>query len=268
MKTVIFIAAASLALAQTNKAPAQKTFATPEAAAQDLIQAAASNNQQELDAIFGPQFKTVLTSGNPSQDKSEQQEFAKIAESKHSLQKDSMDPNRMILNIGNEDWPFPVPIVKRNGSWIFDTAMGQRSMKARRIGSNELAAVEICSGLVSAEIDYAQRNGDHNYASNVAALGTLVPADFAEAPKTYHGYKFAILKSQGPNAPGGAHNYVVKNALMGGFAIVAWPAQYGVSGVNTFIVNQDGVVYEKNLGPHAAAPVATYNPDTSWRPVN
>jgi hypothetical protein len=140
MKTALLIAAAgALAMAQT-----QKTFPTPEAAAQDLIEAAASGNTAELQAIFGANAHTVLTSGNPSQDQTERQEFANAAQSRHELQRDSMDANRMILSIGKDDWPFPVPIVKRNGAWMFDTAMGEQSIKARRIGANEMDAIAIC----------------------------------------------------------------------------------------------------------------------------
>jgi hypothetical protein len=273
MKSLIFLAAGALAFAQNNQAQnTQRSFDTPEAAAEALIHAAAGNDTAALNAIFGPQGRSGLTSGDPAQDKAEQQEFAKIAQTKHELQKDSMNPNRMILSVGNQDWPFPVPIVKKNNGWVFDSSMGALAMKARKIGANELSAIETCSGLAGAELQYAQTHSTHNYAANIAELTSLVPKDFMEAesgtaPEAYHGYRFQILRSQGPDAPGGAHNYAVKNALMGGFAIVAWPAQYGVTGVNTFIVNQDGVVYEKDLGPHTTAPVSTYNPDASWRPV-
>lgn len=276
MKTILWIAAGALAFGQANQATqkiTQKTFDSPQAAAQDLIQAAASDNTAELNAIFGTQAKNVLTSGDAMQDKAERQEFAKIAQTKMELERDSMDRDRMILAVGNEDWPFPVPIVKKNGAWYFDTAMGQTVMRARRIGANELDAIEICAELASAQLQYAENNASHSYAVTFAALGSLAPQDFETAEtgashKPYHGYIYEILKSQGPSAPGGAHAYTIKNTLMGGFAIAAWPAQYGVTGIHTFIVNHDGQVYEKDLGAHTGTPLTRYNPDTTWKPVN
>lgn len=268
MKTLILITTAgALVFAQ-----AQKTFDTPEAAARALIDAAAANNVAELTAIFGTTGKNILTSGDPARDKAEREEFVRIAQSKHELEHDSMDRNRMILSIGGDDWPFPVPIVKKNGVWTFDSTMGARAMRARRIGANELDAIEICAGFVSAQLLHAERSATHDYAATLAALEPNVPKAFAEASgaasKPYHGYFFIVLKSQGADSPGGRHGYLVKNSMMGGFALAAWPAQYGVTGVHTFIVNQDGVVYEKDLGAHAGAPVTTYNPDPSWRTVN
>jgi hypothetical protein len=271
MKTLILISAGALMFAQ-----AQKTFDTPEAAAQALIDAAAANNVAELDAIFGMQGKTILTSGDPTRDKAERDEFVSIARTKNVLERDSMDPNRMILSIGNDDWPFPVPIVKKDGKWRFDSSMGMQSMRARRIGANELDAIEICAGFVSAEHAYAERSPMHEYAPTLTALEPNVPKEFVAAagatPKAYHGYFFSLLKSQGASSPGGRHDYMVKNpaamSMMGGFALVAWPAQYGVTGVHTFIVNHDGVVYEKDLGPHVGAPMTSYNPDPSWHTVN
>ena len=266
------LAISALAFGQTAT---QKSFPSPQAAARDLVQAAASDNTTELNAIFGPHASTVLTTGNPQQDQAERAEFVKAAESQQRLQKDSMDPNRMILCVGSEDWPFPVPIVKKNGAWIFDTAMGAESMRARRIGANELDAIDICVSLGTAEQDYSEINPQHVYAPSIAALSSMIPQDFEQdeggvALKPYHGYYFQILKAQGSAAPGGAHAYLVKNQLLGGFAIVAWPAEYGVTGVNTFVVNQDGIVFEKDLGPshRQGAPVTTYNPDASWKPVD
>jgi hypothetical protein len=267
MRTLILISAGALAFAQ-----AQKTFDSPEAAARALIDAAASHNSAELRAIFGVQGKSILTSGDETRDKAEQQEFANIARSKYSLQRDSMDSNRMILSVGEQDWPFPAPIVKKNGAWMFDSGTGAMAMKARRIGANELDVIEICAGVVAAQLKYAEHSPAHVYSSTLAGLEPDVPRAFTAATgstaKPYHGYYFALLKSQGANSPGGSHNYVVKDTMMGGFALVGWPAQYGVSGVNTFIVNQDGAVYEKDLGAHANPPVAAFNPDGSWKLVN
>lgn len=273
-------------------AQAQKTFDTPQAAADALIAAAADNNTAELEAILGPQGKTILTSGNPDQDKSERQEFASIAHNRHELQHDSMTSKRMILSIGNEDWPFPVPIVKEDNGWIFDTSMGAFSMRARRIGADELDAIEICAGYVGAQEAFSRRTDTHDesvlqYAKRILSTpghhdglywdgaDALAPKGFAEAstehPKPYHGYYFRILTAQGANAPGGAHNYLAKDLMIGGFGLVAWPAQYGVTGIHTFIVSMDGIVYEKDLGRPVNSlnpPVTRYDPDKTWTPVN
>ena len=253
---------------------AQRTFETPQAAAQALIDAAASNNTPTLAAIFGPQGKTILTSGSSEQDRAERDEFSSIAKNKHQLQRDSMNPDRMILSIGSEDWPFPVPIVRQNGQWHFDTAMGEQVMQARRIGADELDAIEICAGYVGAQTQFAQQHGMQQYAKKLDELGPLIPTGLIQAsssnPQPYHGYYFSVLTAQGRNASGGAYEYVVKGTMLGGFALVAWPAEYGVSGVHTFIVNQDGTVYQKDLGRAAnktTPSVTRYDPDTSWRPV-
>ncbi|HUI76720.1 MAG TPA: DUF2950 family protein [Bryobacteraceae bacterium] len=269
----------------------QKTFDSPDDAAKALIAAAADNNTAALNAIFGPKGASILTSGDAAQDKAEREEFVSIARQKYQLEPDSMNRDRVILSIGEDDWPFPVPIVKTNGKWSFDTAMGSTMMQARRIGADELDAIEVCTGYATAEVEYAQQHGGAQYAQRMVSLAgkddglysaahPLVPREFAESaadgisnlrPKRYHGYYFKVLTGQGPDAPGGRHNYLVKDSLMGGFALVAWPADYGVTGIHTFIVNQDGVVYESNLGHPAnalAAPVERFNPDPSWKPLN
>ena len=285
--TAILLLGAAAVAAQAQ----QKTFDTPEEAAKALIDAAANNDTAALNAIFGPKGATILTCGNAEQDKAERAEFARIAQHKYRLEQDSMNRNRMILTIGDEDWPFPAPIVKANSKWGFDSAMGAMMMRARRIGANELDAIEICAGYASAQSQYAEKHGGTHYALRLLSSSgkddglysdahALVPRQFAEAavdgvsnmkPKRYHGYYFKVLTAQGPAAPGGQHNYLVKDSLMGGFALVAWPAEYGVTGMHTFLVNQDGVVYERDLGRPAnalTAPLARYDPDPSWKPVN
>jgi len=287
LMTTILILSVSFAAAQV----AQKTFDTPEDAAKALIDAAANDDTAALTAIFGPKGATILTSGNAAQDKSERDEFVRIARHKYELQGDSMNRDRMILSIGDEDWPFPAPIVKVNGKWSFDTAMGATMMRARRVGRNELDAIEICAGYVAAQMQYAEQHGGAQYTQRMlSSIGkddglyseahALVPREFAEAvldglsnskPKRYHGFYFKVLTAQGPDAPGGPHNYLVKDALLGGFALVAWPAEYGVTGVHTFLVNQDGVVYQRDLGRPTSpltAPVNRYNPSQAWKPVN
>jgi hypothetical protein len=270
-KTLILISASALAFAQIH----QKTFDSPQAAADALIGAAAANDVTALSAIFGAMGKTILTSGDPSRDTAEREEFVKIAKTKHRIENDSMDPNRKILSIGDDDWPFPVPIVKKNGAWMFDATMGARAMRARRIGANELDAIEICAGFINAEQAYAERDPTHYYSATAAPLEPEVPKAFVAAigsatRKPYHGYLFTVLKSQGADSPGGRHDYMVKESMVGGIALAAWPAQYGVTGVHTFIVNQDGMVYEKDMGAptHAGPPVTSYNPGPSWKTVN
>lgn len=279
---------------------AQQRFDSAEAAAQAVIDAAAAHDGARLTAIFGPQAKGLLTSGNPSQDQNEQAEFSKLASDKHQLVTDPRNPGRVILSIGEEDWPFPVPIVRANGKWSFDASETKVEMAARRIGTHELDAIEVCAGFVDAELKYASgahgKDGVLEYAPHImstpghsdglyvdGAADPLVPRGFAEAAwdgarksaKPYHGYFFRILDGQGPNAVGGAHAYTAKNRLLGGFALVAWPAQYGVTGINTFIVNQDGVIFQKDIPPPAGAadggappPITRYDPDPSWRPVD
>jgi hypothetical protein len=275
-----------------------KTFDSAEAAAQALVQAAEKDDVAGLSALFGPEGKAVLTSGDAEQDKSERAEFARLARDQHKLEPDEMNAAAMILSVGSQDWPFPVPIVQSKGRWSFDAPQGAVEIRARRIGANELDAIEICSGYVAAQMEYAAQDRDNHkmlaYAQRiVSAKGlhdglywegnseSLVPKGFADAAvetgrtaaaglKPYHGYYFRVLKAQGPNAEGGQHNYVVKDWMIGGFALVAFPANYGASGIHTFIVNHEGAIYEKDLGnpaTGASTAVTRYDPDKSWTRV-
>jgi hypothetical protein len=276
---------------------AQERFDSADAAAQAVIDAADAHDSARLMAIFGPRAKETLTSGDAAQDRAEQTEFARLARTKHRLEISHMNPNRAILAIGDEDWPFPVPIVRTNGKWSFNASDAPVEMQARRIGTDELDAIEICYGYVEAQQKYASEDRDKAgmlvYAPHImSAPGRhdglywqgegepLVPEDFAKAAwdgaqkgraKPYHGYYFRVLQGQGTHAPDGAHNYFVKDKLIGGFGLVAWPSEYGVSGVHTFIVNQDGVVYQKDIAPvpgKPAAPITRFDPDESWQPVD
>jgi hypothetical protein len=275
-----------------------KTFDSAEAAAQALMEAAEKDDVAGLAALFGPAGKDVLTSGDSEQDKKERAEFARLARDKHQLEPGEMNAAVMILSIGSSDWPFPVPIVRSKDKWSFDASQGAVEMRARRIGANELDAIEICAGYVEAQTEYAAQDRDNHkmlaYAQRiVSAKGlhdglywegnseSLVPKGFAEAAvetgrasvaklKPYQGYYFRVLKAQGPNAEGGQHNYIVKDSMIGGFGLVAFPAHYGISGIHTFIVNHDGVIYEKDLGSPAtgtATTVTRYDPDKSWTRV-
>jgi hypothetical protein len=270
---------------------AQQQFDSPEAAAQALIGATGAHDSAKLMAIFGPRGHSVLTCGNPEQDRSEQTEFSSLAATKHQIETDARDRNRAILLIGDEDWPFPVPLVRVKGKWSFDASQAQVEMEARRIGTEELDAIEICQGYVEAQRRYASRSHDRDgmltYASQIMSTpggqnglyseaAPMVPKGLAEAARPgsttpYHGYYFRILDGQGPHAPGGAHNYVAGKRLIGGFALVAWPAHYGVTGIHTFMVNQDGVVWEKDIAPVPGKPgpqVDKYDPDDSWKRVD
>lgn len=274
---------------------AQQRFDSPDTAVDAIVEAADKHDEAQLTAIFGPGAKGILSSGNPAQDRAEQSEFAKLARDKHRIEISAMNPNRAILAIGDEDWPFPVPIVRKDSKWSFDASETPAEMRARRIGTDELDAIEICRGYVEAQRKYAAEDRDKDgmleYAPHLMSspgrhdglywdsAGALIPEAFARAAwegvqkgtaQPYHGYYFRILDGQGPDAAGGAHKYSVKNKLIGGFGLVAWPAEYGTTGIHTFIVNQDGVIYEKDIAPvpgKAFTPIARFNPDHSWERV-
>src|ERR1019366_4231815 len=287
---------AALAIACAAPSIAQERFDSPEAAVQAVINAAENRDFARLSAIFGHQAKGILTSGDAAQDSGEQAEFARLAHAKNRLEISSMHPNRAILSIGEEDWPFPVPILRIKGKWSFDVSQTPVEMRARRIGSDELDAIEICRGYVEAQMRYASEDRDKygmlQYAARLMSTPghhdglywegesePLISDGFARAAwdgvrkgqaKPYHGYYFRVLDGQGPNAPGVAHNYFVRDKLIGGFGLVAWPAEYEVTGIHTFIVNQNGVVYQKDIEPVPGKPpltVTRFDPDQSWEPV-
>ena len=271
-----------------------KTFDTPEAAAQAVIAAAAQNDVAGLNAIFGANSKEILTSGVPKQDADERAQFARTAHSKHSIEKDPMNHHRVYLVIGPEDWPFPVPIVEKDGKWSFEPGQGEVEVRARRIGANEIDIIDVSAGFVAAERQYAEADRDKDgileYAEFMmsspgqtdglySAGDERIPKALAEAEVRagrkavpYHGYYFHVLTSQAASQHGGTHNYMVKaKHMMGGFALVAWPSEYGVTGIHTFIVNQAGVVYEKDLGKPASnltAPVRIFAADKTWSRVD
>jgi Protein of unknown function (DUF2950) len=283
---LVFVAAVSSAFGQapakppsattqtTPKIP-QKTFDSPEAATEALIDAASKNDVATLRSVLGSAAKGILTSGDPKQDAAERAEFAKIATEKHHLEQSSMNSHVKVLLIGDQDWPFPIPLLHEGEKWRFDPERGAVEVRARMIGANELDAIQACAAYVSVQQTYAAKKrtaaGTQEYAENVAS--SQVPKELANAAgdhptRPYHGYYFKALKAQGPHAPGGQHAFMVGKALIGGFALVAWPATYGVTGVHTFIVNQDGVVYEKDRGAQPATPVLSYDPDPTWTAVD
>jgi hypothetical protein len=193
-----------------------------------------------------------------------------------------MSSKTAVLLVGNEDWPFPIPLTRTGPQWRFDPEAGAMEMRARKVGADELDAIEICKGYVGAQEAYAAQQmagkGMVAYAQKITS-SLKVPEGFANADagsaggnrKPYHGYYFRVLKEQGPHAPGGAHRYVAGGAMIGGFGLIAWPAEYGVSGIHAFIVNQDGVVYEKDLGARTGTlvgAIVSYDPDDSWTLVD
>lgn len=278
-----------------------RTFTSPEAAAGALTQAVTAGNLQEVAALFGPDSHTLIDSSDPVTARRNREIFSAAVGEGWRLE--SPDAGTRTLVIGNEQWPFPIPIVKDGDAWRFDAAAGAEEIVARRIGRNELAAIQICGTYVAAQHLYASSSHDGRpkgaYARTFRSdpgrqnglywpakpgeerspLGDLVAAAAAEGramgsdgtkPSPFHGYYFRILTAQGAAAPGGARSYLQNGALTGGFALVAWPAQYDVTGVMTFIVNQDGVVRERDLGPGTAAAataMTAYDPDASWAVV-
>lgn len=266
----IFVVATGVAVAQAPRQQAvrQQSFDSPDAATQALITAAAKNDSATLSAILGSSKKGILTTGDAKQDQAERAEFARIANQKHQIEKSTVNGHVRILVIGDQQWPFPIPLLEQGQQWHFDAARGAVEMRARKIGEHELDAIEACAGYVAAQQAYAAKNrtaaGTVQYALKISSL--QVPQNFAQAAeanahKPYHGYYFRELQR-------GQHVWLVGNTLMGGFGLVAWPAQYGVTGIHTFLVNQDGVVYEKDRGAKTGTPITRFDVNSSWTPVD
>jgi Protein of unknown function (DUF2950) len=250
--------------------------------------------------VFGPAARPLITSGDPVMDRHDRERLAHAYEESRSLVMSG--ETKAVLQVGNDDWPFPIPLVKEEIGWHFDTQAGKEEILNRRIGRNELAAIEVCRAYVDAQREYYLRNpqGDAllQYAQQFAStegsrdglhwaaepgegaspLGPLIANARGEGyqkggggkPVPYHGYYYRLLKAQGPDAPGGAYDYVVSGKMLGGFALVAYPASWGNSGVMTFIVNHDGVLYQKDLGTNTAAvarAMTQFNPDNTWKPL-
>jgi len=276
----------------------QKGFDTPKQAADGLIQAAELFDVPALKDILGPDGEDLITSEDVVLDKNRAIAFAAKAKENNSIEVDKKNPNRATLSVGNEDWPVPIPIVKRKGKWYFDSKAGRDEILLRRIGENELDAIEICRGFVEAQDEYAEQKHDdskvNQYAQRVIStpgkqdglawqnpdgtwggpvgegIAKALAQGYTDKTQPYHGYYFKILKGQGPAAPLGQIDFVVEGAMIGGFALAATPAQYRVTGVKTFIVSHDGVVYEKDLGPDSLKVFKSmdrFNPDKTWNPT-
>ena len=282
----------------------QKSYASPEEAVKALIDALRINNKPELLAIFGPEGKDIISSGDDVADNEAREGFLSDYDEKNGLEKQG--PDKVVLSVGQDDWPLPIPIVKKDGRWVFDTEAGEEELLNRRIGRNELNTIEVMHAFVDAEREYASmdRNGDGatEFAQKIIStsgeqdglywepkeggeespFGPLI-AEAAKGgytytekknedvkPSPYQGYYFKILKGQGPNARGGQYDYVVNGKMILGFGLLAYPASYGNSGVMTFIINQDDVVYQKDLGEDTAKladSITTYDPDKTWTKV-
>jgi len=278
----------------------QQTFASPQEAANALIASAADYNVNGLLQIFGPDGKDFVSSMDPVRDKQYAETFATMAREKTVVNIDPQNPKRAILSVGNDNWPLPVPIVSMNGKWVFDSKQGHQEILYRRIGANELDAIQICRGFVEAQKEYASEihddSGVNQYAQRIISspgkhdglywknsdgtsggpIGEAVARAIEEGYSAndrsgYHGYYFKVLHGQGPAAHLGQLDYVVGGVMIGGFALAAVPAQYRVTGVKTFVVSYDGVVYEKDLGPDSLNIVKgmdRYNPDKTWHPTD
>ncbi|MFO1405917.1 MAG: DUF2950 domain-containing protein [Steroidobacteraceae bacterium] len=282
-----------------GKSDRHARFDTPQAAVDAFVDALEKNDQAALAKLLGPDIDGLLSSGDPVQDQSDRQRFLAAYAAKHSLE--AQGDGTQVLVIGENDWPFPIPVVEHKGKWHLDGNAGADELIYRRIGHNELGAIAVCRGFVGAQKDYASQGHDGDPAgiyalklisdegtqnglywptadSEPASPAGPFVAKAAEegyrrsdtGPTPYHGYYYRMLYAQGANAPGGARDYFKGGVLTEGFALVAWPADYGTSGVQTFIVSQDGTVYQKDLGEDtasAANAILSFDPDPSWKPV-
>jgi hypothetical protein len=277
----------------------QKTFASAEEAVKSAVAAARNNDEKEMLAIFGSQAKEILFSGDAVADKQRRGQFLAAYDERNRL---ATEGENRILIVGKQDWPFPISLVKRGEAWVFDTEKGKEEILNRRIGENELFTIQALLAVVDAQREYAMKDRDKNalleYAQKFASdpgkknglyweakqgepqspLGPIMTRARSEGyqgkpsttPSPYHGYYYRILTAQGKDAPGGAYSYLVKGKMIGGFAVVAYPAEYGNSGVMTFIVNHEGKVFQKNLGQNTASiarSMKEYNPESTWTEV-
>jgi Protein of unknown function (DUF2950) len=290
---LICLAPASLH-AQDN---GQKTFPTAHQAADALVAASRDNDVGALEQIIGPEAASLISTGDEAQDKSDRARFVSLYETHHRFV--AVAPGKLILVVGKDDWPLPIPLVKSSGTWRFDSVAGAKELLYQRIGANELAAIKVCQAIHQAQLDYAASGHDGNppgtYAQRFRSQpgtqnGLYWPVAEGEAPspagpliadaevggyergkgQPFHGYYFRILKAQGPHAHGGAKDYVVDGRMTGGFAVLAYPVDYGVSGVMSFLVSRRGTVFQRDLGSstaEAAEAIKIFDPDPAWQRV-
>jgi hypothetical protein len=298
MLAVLFVANFLFATGAWAAAPAQQTFASPEDAAAALVQAVKAHKRADILSVLGNAAEWI-SSGDATADRAAGDRFVAAYETKHAVQRDG---DKAKLTVGNDDYPFAFPLVTSGERWRFDTAAGKDELLARRIGQNELDAIKVLQAIVDAQREYASadRNGDgvlayaQKFASSpgkrdglywptkagepTSPLGALVVRASGEGykkqekgPTPFHGYYYRLLKGQGSNAAGGAFDYVVKGRAIGGYAVIAYPAKYGNSGIMTFMVNQDGKVYQADLGPNTqaqASKLQRFDPGKGWNPVS
>lgn len=276
-----------------------KVFDTPQQAAEALTQAASTFDEAALRQIFGPGADSIFLSSERPLDRQRAAEFAARAREKLTVETDPRDAHRKLLVIGAASWPVPVPLVEREGKWSYDADAGKQELLYRRLGANELDAIAICHGYVEAQYEYAMQAREvydtSQYAQRIVSsqgkrdglawqlddgswggpvgekIARAIQQGYSSGAQPYHGYFFRILKGQGPAAHLGELDFVVKGRMIGGFALVAAPAEYGVTGVKTFIVSHEGVVYERDFGTNTLAEfrkMERYNPDMNWKPVN
>jgi hypothetical protein len=293
----VSVAVALLMLPVSAQEGKQKAFGSPEEAMKALAEAVQAEDIKGIMAILGPEGEDIIDSGDKVADKNAQQQFVKAYQKKVDFVKEKED--RVSIIVGDDNWPFPIPIVKKGDGWVFDTKAGREEVLNRRVGRNELTAIQVCQAYVEAQWEYAstdrERDGIIQYAQKLwsdpyrrnglywevgegerpSPLGSFIAQASQEGytkksdkPIPYYGYYYKILKGQGMSAPGGAYQYVINGHMVAGYALVAWPAEYGVSGVMTFIVNQNGIVYQKDLGlktGELAKAMTLYNPDRTWK---
>lgn len=295
---LVMVAIAPLTTAQNASTPKAKSFATAEEAANALIAAAETYDVAALTEILGPDSYDIIHTGEPARDREVTTDFAAKARVKNNVALQRGNSRRATLSIGEDDWPFAVPIVKVGSRWSFDIKEGRKELLFRRIGGNELTAIEICRGYVEAQHDYALRkrvgsqvnqyaqriistagtqdglawqNSDGTWGGPIGEkVAKAIALGYTSRTEPYHGYFFKVLKGQGPAAPLGEMDFLVKDVMIGGFALIAFPAQYRLTGVQTFMVSHDGVVYQKDLGPNTlelAGKIERFNPDRTWTPL-
>jgi len=291
------LTAAVLAFAMASAANAQQSFKTPEEAVDALVSAAKAHDRKGVLTVLGAGAADIVSSGDEVADRSDRDRVLEAYDAKHQLVMEGAD--KAVLVLGNQDWPFPIPLVRKDGTWRFDTAAGREEILFRRVGRNELAAIQAILAYVDAQHEYAEKGvgGNGVYAQRIVSrpgtkdglywpaqtgeddspLGEFAASAAAEGYRAgqqripYHGYYYKVLTRQGPNASGGALDYVVRGKMIGGFALVAYPAQYDNSGIMTFLVNHQGTIYEKDLGPQTAAiagGMTAFNPDNTWQRVS
>jgi hypothetical protein len=298
---VALVAALAALLSPARAAQGPKIFSTPEDAATGLVEACERHDTAALVAILGSEADDLINTGDPVQDRARLDRFVHRAKEELRVEVDPFGAGRLVIVVGKDHWPVPVPIVKTSKGYQFDVGRAKVEILARRVGRNELGAIAALRDFVAAQLEYAysdaNKNGIHDYASQIlsdpgqrnglyweakageppsplARVVGQVTAEGYELPKPgepvlYHGYAFRVLKAQGDRATGGARDYVIRGLMIGGFALVAYPVDYGVTGVKTFVVNHEGVVLEKDLGPRTttiASAFRRHNPDATWKP--